>query len=320
MTIEHALPRIVEKPWGSTDLRPWSALRHPGGAVGELCFERADAAAPAPALLLKLLFTSAPLSIQVHPDDAVAHASGLPHGKAEAWYVLSAHPAAQVAVGLTHPVSGAQLRAAIADGSVAELVHWRPAMQGDVIFVPGGTIHAVGAGLVLAEIQQRSDTTFRLFDHGRARALHVDQAVAAATAGPAARQTVPHRLTAARTLLVASPHFVLERLELPPETTWALQASVETWVLAVAGHARIGQTSAGPGDAAFLEDDCARIAVGADGLHCLLGYAATEPDPCLLHRIGGQRAGPRRRGLAPPPVPRLPGAHWPAANTPETCS
>lgn len=306
MTIEQAHPRLVEKPWGSTDLRPWSALGRDGGAVGELWFQRADAAAPTPALLLKLLFTTAPLSIQVHPDDAAAHAIGLPHGKAEAWYVLSASPDAKVAVGLKRQVAAPYLRAAIADGSIAELVQWRPALAGDVIFVPGGTIHAIGAGLVLAEIQQRSDSTFRLFDHGRPRELHADQAVAAATAGPATRQTAPRRLTEARTLLVASPHFVLERIDLAPGTSWSLQAGPETWALAVAGHARFGETRAARGDAVFLEDDCASVTVGADGLQGLLAYSAAEPNPALLHRVDARRAGPRRRGLAPPAMARQP--------------
>lgn len=301
MTIEQACPRVVPKPWGSTDLRPWSELQQNGVAIGELWFQRADATAPDPALLLKLLFTTAPLSIQVHPDDGFAQSIGMPHGKAEAWYILSATPDAQIAVGLKRRLEAAQLRAAIADGSIADLVQWRPVLKDDVIFVPAGTIHAIGAGLVLAEIQQRSDATFRLFDHGRQRELHVDNAVAAANAGPAKRQSDPRRLTAARTLLVASPQFVLERIDLAPASNWELRAKPETWAFVVEGHARVGLTDAVAGEAVFLEDDCARIEVGSDGLKVLLAYAAAEPNLTLLHRLGGRRTGSRRRG-----VPRSP--------------
>ena len=178
MAIEHAAVQAVRKPWGVTDLRPWSDIDGSGGAVGELWFHRPNQTAPASALLLKLLFTSEPLSIQVHPDDAFARSIGLPNGKTEAWYILSALPGAQVAAGLKRHLSPEQLRASIADGSIADLVQWRPVAKGDVVFVPAGTIHAIGAGIVLAEIQQHSDATYRLFDFGRQRELHADKAVA----------------------------------------------------------------------------------------------------------------------------------------------
>lgn len=303
MTIEQACPQIVQKPWGSTDLRPWSEVDNAGATIGEVWFQRADTTAPDPILLLKLLFTTEPLSIQVHPDDAFAHSIGLPHGKAEAWYILSATPDAAIAIGLKHPVPAAQLRAAITDGSIADLVQWRHVLPGDVFFVAAGTIHAIGGGLVLAEIQQRSDATFRLFDHGRPRELHVEHAVAAAQAGPAAPRSNPRRLTEARTLLVASPHFVLERLDLGSNSDWDLRAEPETWLLVVEGNARVGQSSAAAGDAVFLEDDCAGIAVGSEGMRGLVAYAAAAPIPDMLRRGAGPRTGLASRGL-PPPVAR----------------
>ena len=162
MAIEHASVQVVRKPWGVSDLRPWSDIEVSGGAVGELWFHRQDQTAPVSALLLKLLFTSEPLSIQVHPDDAFARSIGLPNGKTEAWYILSALPDARVAVGLKRRLSPDELLASIRNGSVADLVQWRPVIEGDVVFVPAGTIHAIGAGIVLAEIQQHSDATFRL--------------------------------------------------------------------------------------------------------------------------------------------------------------
>ena len=282
MAIEHACTRVVSKPWGSTDLLPWSDIEADGVAVGELWFQRPDAKAPDPTLLLKLLFTKAPLSIQVHPNDAFAHSIGLVNGKTEAWYILSATPEAKVAVGLKRQITTPQLRASIEDGSIAHLIRWRPVRKDDVVFVPAGTIHAIGPGLVLAEIQQRSDTTFRLFDHGRQREIHVDNAVAAATAGPAECQLSPSPLSDARSVLVASPHFILERIDLPPNSNWELHAEHETWVLVIEGHARIGLMNAFVGEAVFVEEDHASLKVGSDGLKGLLAYLGPKPDPALL--------------------------------------
>ena len=180
MTIELAHARLVTKPWGVVDLRPWSRPRGDSRSIGEIWYERPGQLASQPALLLKLLFTSQPLSIQVHPDDAYAQSVGLPNGKTEAWYVLKAAAGAQVALGLKQQKTSQQLRKAIDDGSIADLVAWQTVSAGQVVFVPAGTIHAIGADLVIAEIQQRSDTTFRLFDYGRKRELHVERAVAVA--------------------------------------------------------------------------------------------------------------------------------------------
>src|SRR5664280_3929211 len=110
MASEHASVQVARKPWGVANLHPWSSIDGSGDAIGELWFQRVDKNAPTPALLLKLLFTSEPLSIQVHPDDAFASSIGLPNGKTEAWYILSATPGARGAVGLK-PVSYTHLRA-----------------------------------------------------------------------------------------------------------------------------------------------------------------------------------------------------------------
>ena len=174
MPVEHASVRAIRKPWGVSDLQPWSSIDGTVDAVGELWFDRADDNAPTPALLLKLLFTSEPLSIQVHPDDTFARVMGMPNGKSEAWYIISAKPGSRAGVGLERRVTPKELRTSIHDGSMVELVRWRPVEKGDVVFIPAGAIHALGAGIVLAEIQQRSDTTFRLFDYGSPRELHED--------------------------------------------------------------------------------------------------------------------------------------------------
>ena len=285
MAIERARAHALPKPWGVVDRRPWSNARHKGGAIGEIWYERPDRAAADPSLLLKLLFTSQPLSIQVHPDDAFAHSIGLPSGKTEAWYVLSAAPEAKVALGLNQRLTPQQLREAIDDGSISDLVVWQTVSPDDVIFVPAGTIHSIGAGLVIAEIQQRSDATFRLFDHDRKRELHIESAVAVANAGPAGFRVQPNRLTNERTLLVASPHFVFERINLAPNSTWCLEAERETWLLVLSVGARVGSFDVGIGDAIFVQSDRVDIHPGAIGMVGLAAYTGGGPVPHLLQRL-----------------------------------
>jgi mannose-6-phosphate isomerase len=288
MPTEHAAVRVVHKPWGVGDLKPWSNIDGSRGAVGELWFERADEGAPTPALLLKLLFTSEPLSIQVHPDDTFARAMGMPNGKSEAWYILSAQPDAQIGAGLKHQVTAQQLRTSIQDGSIAELIHWRPVAAGDVIYIPAGTIHAIGAGIVLAEIQQRSDATFRLFDYGRRRELHEDNGVAVAHPWPLRTLGNPAAVTANRTILVASKHFVLERIELPEGSSWALFAEPETWMLILDGHAAVGLAAASIGEAIFIGGGRTSIEVGDNGLSALIAYPASRPIDLLLQNLDDQ--------------------------------
>jgi mannose-6-phosphate isomerase len=292
MPIERASVLVIHKPWGVRDLRPLSSIDGSGDAVGELWFERAGNDAPIPALLLKLLFTSQPLSIQVHPDDTFARAIGLPNGKSEAWYIISAEPGARIGVGLKHRITPQELRTSIRDGSIVELVQWRPVAKGDVIYIPAGTIHAIGAGVVLAEIQQRSDTTFRLFDYGRQRELHEDNGVAVANAWPLPRPLDPTRLSAERTLLVASRHFVFERLDLPEGSSWALLPEPETWILVLDGHAAVGLTAVSAGQAIFAGGGRSSIEVGANGLTALVAYPATAPVASLLQRLGEPSADP----------------------------
>lgn len=288
MTIEHVAATSVRKPWGVTDLHPWSAIEARGERIGELWFQRAKHTGAGPALLVKLLFTSAPLSIQVHPDDEFARSIGLPHGKTEAWYILEATPGARVAVGLKQPLTREELRAAIGDGSIADQMQWIPAAKGDIFFIAGGTIHAIGAGIILAEVQQRSDTTFRLFDYGSRRELHESSAVAASDTGPPRTGTVRRRVDAAHEILVASSHFVIERIDLPAHSRWTLQAERETWILPIAGGGRIGSTDAAVGDAIFAETDRAAVSVGPRGMSCLIAYPGPDVATALLEESAEQ--------------------------------
>jgi mannose-6-phosphate isomerase len=135
-------------------------------------------------LLLKYLDCQRVLSVQVHPDDAYAKQMAKPDlGKTEAWYVLEAMPGAVVYAGLKPGVDRASLAQAMAAGRTEECLHQFQPEAGDCIFIPAGTVHALGAGLIVAEIQQSSDTTFRLFDwnrlgdDGRSRPLHIAEAL-----------------------------------------------------------------------------------------------------------------------------------------------
>jgi mannose-6-phosphate isomerase len=303
MAIERARAQAVQKPWGDTDLRPWSRADHDGGhLIGEIWYERSGSE-PDPSLLLKLLFTSQPLSIQVHPDDAYAQSIGLACGKTEAWYILSAAPGARVVLGLKKKLATRQLREAVNDGSIAGLVAWRTVLPGDVLFVPAGTIHAIGAGLVIAEIQQRSDATFRMFDFGRKRDLHIADAVAVADAGPADGSVKPKRLTDERTLLASNPHFVLERIDLAPGAAVRLEAGRETWLLVVSGSARAGRFDIAAGDVVFAQSDIVDIRGGAQGMASLVAYTGVGgPVPRLLQ-------GPAQPSVAdgaPPVVRQVP--------------
>jgi mannose-6-phosphate isomerase len=273
MTVEHAIAHSLLKPWGAMDSRPWSSAGGNDRTVGEIWYERSGPAAVAPSLLLKLLLTSQPLSIQVHPGDAYARSMGMPNGKTEAWYVLSATPDARIALGLKRRLTKQQLRQAIDDGSITDLVGWQAVCAGDTAFVPAGTIHAIGAGLVIVEIQQRSDATFRLFDHGRGRELHIEDAIAVADAGPADLHVMPSRLTDSRTLLTSNSHFTFEKIDLAPNSAWCLDATRETWLLAVNGGARTGSFEISMGDAVFAQSDRLDIRAGVFGLSGLLAYA-----------------------------------------------
>lgn len=168
-------PHLVEKPWGRTDV-PTVFGNVEGARIGEVWFE-GPAGLKLP-FLTKCIFTSEKLSIQVHPNDAQARQRGLARGKAECWYILAADPGSTLGLGLKRPVSQEQFRQSLADGSVEDLIYWRPVAPGEFYYVPPGTVHAIGAGITLIEFQQNQDVTYRLFDYGRPRELHLDDGVA----------------------------------------------------------------------------------------------------------------------------------------------
>jgi mannose-6-phosphate isomerase len=173
--------RIVDKPWGRTgiDLKYGA---DPSRKIGELWFE----APPGRPLdvMAKYLFTSERLSIQVHPDDNTARAHGHRCGKEEAWLILHAEPDAELGIGTVRPVPTDELLAAANDGTIVDLIDWRRPRTGDFIVNPARTVHALGAGLTVLEVQQAIDLTCRIYDYGRPRDLHHEEAGDACDAKP----------------------------------------------------------------------------------------------------------------------------------------
>ena len=135
-------------------------------------------------LLIKLIDAAGPLSVQVHPDDAYAREFEHSQGKSEMWLVLDASEGAGIYYGFKRETPLAEMRAAIENNTLTELLNWVPAKTGDCFFIPAGTVHAIGAGLMVAEVQQSSNLTYRVYDYGRPRELHIDKALAVARREP----------------------------------------------------------------------------------------------------------------------------------------
>jgi mannose-6-phosphate isomerase len=239
--------RAIAKPWGRRQLGPWGLGLGGAQPVGEIHhvepggFERP--------LLIKTLFTAERLSVQVHPDDAAAAARGHARGKDEAWVVLSAEPGAAIGVGLDGPMAPAALRTAALDGTLVDRLVWRPCAAGDVFFTPAGTIHAIGGGLTLFEIQQNLDVTYRLFDYGRGRRLDLDDGIAVATTRP--WEAMPPRRSDGRELLVESPSFTIERGRGPGRI--AASATAPVWVAVVSGIGHVEGAVLRPGEVWLTE-------------------------------------------------------------------
>lgn len=227
--------RTVAKPWGC-DTLPAPFVAPPGERIGEIWFEP-DAGLPQ--LLVKYLFTSEKLSVQVHPSDAQAPAGE--RGKEECWLVLSAEPDARLAIGFREPISPEAMRAAALDGSIEHLLEWHPVSPGDFFYLPAGTVHAIGPGLALIEIQQNSDITYRLFDYGRPRELHLDAAIAVAQGEPYPSDLQRNLGSVESTVLVEGPHFRLERICGAPDAPLAARFPGATLVIPVRGRVVAGE-------------------------------------------------------------------------------
>jgi len=240
------VPQFVEKPWGVTEL-PAMFGDTKGRRIGEVWFT-ADRELP---LLAKYIFASEALSIQNHPSDAQARSRGLPQGKEECWFVLDAQPGATLGLGPKRPVHRDELRNAALDGSIVELIDWKPVKAGEFYFVPASTVHAIGAGVSLIEFQQNSDVTYRLYDYGRPRELHLDDAVAVADTEPFSDPRVGSVDPKASSIVVAGPPFSLDHIV--AGNSGGRLRHRRRWVLPIEGEARCGDLRAHPGECMLVE-------------------------------------------------------------------
>jgi len=244
-------PYFRTRPWGFQDLAPWYNYKTDGEPIGEvwltgeMCLadtgplrgtslaaitQQHRSALLGPActgqdfpLLIKVLFPKEKLSVQVHPDDALAQHYGEPRGKTECWYTLDAHPGAAVALGIRPGVTLDQVKAAVRDTTLESLLEMVPVQKGDMVFVDAGTVHALGAGVVMLETQLTSDLTYRIYDYGSQRELHLEKAFAALHLKTRAG-IVPPRQVDGHTVLIDERYFCIERWPLQSGTAAALAA------------------------------------------------------------------------------------------------
>jgi mannose-6-phosphate isomerase len=232
-------PWLSERPWGYRDLRPWYDLVADGEPIGEVwltgdecvaatgphtgqtlaaIFRQAPEAMLGPAapspdspLLLKVIFAREKLSVQVHPDDKMAQKYGDPRGKTECWYALAAEPGAQLALGLKPGVTLEGVKTGIEAGTLEECLDVVDVAARDMIFVDAGTVHAIWPGSILLETQQNCDLTYRMYDYGRGRELHIEKSLEATRLKTHAGKVAP-RVLADRTVLIEKEYFCVERI------------------------------------------------------------------------------------------------------------
>lgn len=243
---------LVEKPWGRIDVP--AAFNVPDGKkIGEIWYDDGNAE-PLP-LLVKWLFTSEKLSVQVHPNDEQARERGLLSGKEECWYIVDVVPGAVLGMGTLTPLSDEELRSASLDGSIEDLMDWRTVKAGDYFYIPAGTVHAIGAGITLVEVQQYADITYRLYDYGRLdngqpRALHLDDGVAVSQAQPYTDQRSGHAEQSAH--LANGAYFQLS-LVTDEAALAALPIDRLGWIVPLSGVISVGGDSGAVGDCLLAE-------------------------------------------------------------------
>ena len=220
-----------------------------GAPIGEIWFQQPGDSKPD--LLIKYLFTGEKLSVQVHPNDDEAHARGLPRGKDECWTVLDAKPGATIALGPKAPIDKETLRAHARDGTIEADLDWVPIHAGEFLYTPSGTIHAIGGGLTVIEVQQNSETTYRLYDYGSERELHLKDGVDVATLEPYRRVPSPGMVDLHRTILVEGPKFVLERWSSGTHAV-ALPDDRTAWIIPVTGSASVAGIEVAAGGCATM--------------------------------------------------------------------
>jgi mannose-6-phosphate isomerase len=237
-------PSFREKVWGKTRLAPWFPdSEKPIGEVWYLGPHELP-------ILVKLLFTSERLSVQVHPADG----EDGPRGKTEMWYILEADPGADIAVGFRQPITRQRLEQSSRTGEIERLLNWVPVKPGDTLFNAAHSVHAIGAGLVLYEIQQNTDITYRLWDYGRAREMHLQKAVAISDLGVHPGLVRPRPISPGRDELARCPYFATELMRLRSGEGFApTPEKFQMWIV-IEGRGRIGREAFHPGEVWLLPE------------------------------------------------------------------
>ncbi|MGH9584048.1 MAG: class I mannose-6-phosphate isomerase [Bryobacteraceae bacterium] len=270
-------PVFRERIWGRENLTPLFPDAPRGRRIGEVWFTPEALGAVNDGLLVKFLFTSARLSVQVHPNDDYARRRHGSLGKTEAWYVLDARPPGEIAAGFRETLTRERLRETAHSGEIEQLLDWRKVQAGDIIFVPAGTVHAIGTGLTICEIQENSDITYRLYDYGRGRDLHLDDAIAVSHLGPHEAQARRIALADWREELLACAHFRIERLR--PQGTLKFDAGAPYYrmLICTRGTGSIGAGTFSPGSAWFVPAGNAAFSIDGADSEWIFTYTAEEP-------------------------------------------
>jgi len=251
MPIHRLVATAIEKPWGRTDI-PSHIAASDGSRIGEVWFSH-ERGVNLP-LLVKYIFTSENLSVQVHPNDEQAQQRGMVGGKSECWYVLDAAPGARLGIGMCQDLTSEELRAVALDGSIETLMEWKPVIPGSFYYIPAGTVHAIGGGVTLVEIQQNNDVTYRLYDYGRPRELHLDEGVAVSIAEP---YGLPDRIvavTAEERLIGSGAPFTLDIVQGPAQSRREFKGDT-SWFIPLAGAGTLDGDSWRPGECWLIEGD-----------------------------------------------------------------
>ncbi|EJL22239.1 class I mannose-6-phosphate isomerase [Novosphingobium sp. AP12] len=266
--------REVEKPWGK-DVLPAPFTAPEGQRIGEVWFEPPAAL---PELLVKYIFTSEALSVQVHPTDAQTVERGLGRqGKEECWLIVAAEPGAKLGMGFRGPISAETMRDAALDGSIEDLLSWYEVAPGDFFYIPANTVHAIGAGVSLIEVQQNSDITYRLYDYGRPRELHLEDGVAVAKGEPYGIDRWHKRVPAhGSLLLVDGPLFVLEQVAGAPTAEIAARYPAALLVIPRESAVEIAGETIAPGGCG-LAGSLADIRFADNGVCLLARPCAAQP-------------------------------------------
>ena len=302
------LPLFRERIWGRSNLAPYFDSSSPdkepigevwftfrdnptslGRSLGELLGKYPEILGRAVnehfpgvcPLLVKLIFTTERLSVQVHPDDEYAREHHNCLGKTEAWYVMEAQPESEVAIGFKEHLTPERFEASVHSGEIERLLEWRNVKAGDVVFTPAGTVHAIGAGLTVCEIQENSDITYRLYDYGRPRELHLEHGIKVSRLQPHDCEPQAVAITPWRDSLLHCDYFRIERLR--PQGPIRIKPNSDFYLILIclAGEGRFGDESFAPGRAWFIPAGSASFALDGPGSEWILTYTAKELFPGL---------------------------------------